>query len=461
MQDTAGQLRKKRVRISRLIHPDENWSLYDRTRDDDEALQASVRKNGVLSPPLVTLDRVIVSGNRRVRAADAVCQGWVSVLVLPIKWSDLTSGERLELLREHNRHRDKSLAEQLRESIVDTSRDEAHRRLCEHRRKQMQQTPGARDFGDIRVRSTISDAKMPMVEAIQQIVKDFADHLPVTLRHIHYALLNIKPLKHAGKPGSRYRNDQQSYNTLTKLVNRMRLEFYIDVDAICDPTRPTTTWEVFSTPRPFIDKTLDGLFKGYYRNLMQTQPHHIEILAEKLTVQNIITSVASDYCIPVTIGRGFCSLPPLKAMVDRYEKSGKDKLIVIGVSDHDPDGEQIVDAFAKGLRDDFYISGVELIKAAVGPEHIKRYSLHPSCDAKPTSANFKRFSAAHGTSAYELEALTPRQLQDEIRRTIDSVIDVDAYNAEVDREKDDAAELDRIRGVVHAALNALDLEGGA
>jgi hypothetical protein len=84
-----------------------------------------------------------------------------------------------------------------------------------------------------------------------------------------------------------------------------------------------------SNPSPFIKFELDQFLKGYYRNLQQSQPSHIEIVGEKNTIQTIVRRVASDYCIPYTIGRGYCSTAPKKKLVERFKKSGKASPIVL------------------------------------------------------------------------------------------------------------------------------------
>jgi len=58
----------------------------------------------------------------------------------------------------------------------------------------------------------------------------------------------------------------------------------------------------------------------------------------------------------------------------------------------------------------------------------------------------------HGTAACELEAVPPKQLQAMLRTAIESVLDLDAYRAEQDRERADAAEIDVAR---RRALSAL------
>ena len=82
------------------------------------------------------------------------------------------------------------------------------------------------------------------------------------------------------------------------------------MDAISDETRPVTTWQTSNTAGQFLQKELNGFAKGYWRDLMRSQPNHVELLVEKNTVEPIVQTIASRYTIPITSGRGFCSIPP-------------------------------------------------------------------------------------------------------------------------------------------------------
>jgi hypothetical protein len=148
-------------------------------------------------------------------------------------------------------------------------------------------------------------------------------------------------------------------------------------------------------------------------------------------------------------------------MAQRYHQSGKDKLILLIISDFDPDGETIAHSFARSMRDDFNIVEVHPIKVALTAEQVEEYKLPPVMTAKATSSNYDRFVDQHGENVFELEALDPDALQGIVREAIDSVIDIDAYNSEVSAEATDAAFLDGVRNTVHDALRDMDWEGGA
>lgn len=57
-------------------------------------------------------------------------------------------------------------------------------------------------------------------------------------------------------------------------------------------------------------------------------------------------------------------------MNDRYRRSGKAKLVMLFLSDHDPEGWDIAETFAKSMRDDFKIADplVRQVAAVGAPE---------------------------------------------------------------------------------------------
>lgn len=73
-------------------------------------------------------------------------------------------------------------------------------------------------------------------------------------------------------------------------------------------------------------------------------------------------------------------------------------------------------------------------------------------DAKENSPNYRRFVAQYGRSAYELEAIPPQELQLVLDQVIRQVIDIEAFNQEIDAERQDAAYLETKRAQVKQAL---------
>ncbi len=128
---------------------------------------------------------------------------------------------------------------------------------------------------------------------------------------------------------------------------------------------------------------------GYWRQRMQSQPNHIEIVAEKLTLQTFLGRIAREHTIPFSIIRGMSSLAPKKKLVDRYRASEKDTLILLVVSDLDPAGDAIAEDLVKSFRRDFGIRKIDAYKAGLTFEQTEDFNLEPSGVANQKKPNLR------------------------------------------------------------------------
>jgi ParB/RepB/Spo0J family partition protein len=438
----------------------ENNQIYrpvDPSDPEIKELAASIRKNGIMEPLVVTADDFIVSGHRRYAAAKLAGLEDVPIRRLSIfRTDDIDAFVRL--LREYNRQREKTNAERLREEIVSINPHAAYAELRRHRREAETISAESIDLGSVKVRSEISDGKQPMLDAAIDVINLRKKFWPLTVRQIHYALLNNPPLRHTKKAQSRYQNDRRSYQDLADLLTRARVAGLIPFDVIDDPTRPVTVWDVHQTVRSFMRREMNTMFKGYARDLMQSQPHHVELVGEKNTVGNILRPVASEYTIPLTLGRGYCSTPPRKKMLDRFKRSGKNTFVILIVSDFDPEGEDIAHNVARSMRDDFGIANVQAVKAALTMDQVKKNNLPPNLEAKAASSRAKKFVAKNGKAVFELEAIPPETLQQIVRRAIENVIDRKLFDREMAAEREDAADLEGVRRKMTEAVKGTDFD---
>jgi hypothetical protein len=308
-------------------------------------------------------------------------------------------------------------------------------------------------------RCQISPAKQLFLAAILRVLTALRAYWPLSDRQLHYRLLGPEaPLTHAGKRNSTYANNLASYRKLTDLITRGRVAGLIPWAAIDDETRPVDLHRAFWNPAEFFRQELGTFLKGYWRNRQQSQPHHIEIVAEKLTVRSILKAVAQEYTIPLTISRGISSLPPKKAIANRYLRSRKDKLILLVVSDLDPAGDTIAEDLVKSFRRDFQIWDIEAYKVAVTIQQVEQFGLEPSMEAKKSSPTYRAFVAKYGTTdAYELEALAPADLARTLEEAIDQVMNLDLYNQELKAEENDSAQIIAVRQQLEAFLETLEL----
>lgn len=443
-----------------VIRPSElNGRIYeDRPMAEVRALAKSIKEIGLQERIGVTRDGVIFSGHTRYRACRVL-----KLKTVPCEVADLYSSDEDEFLRrltECNRQRVKSFSEQAREHAILYNPRETYAALIEFREAQAA-IDGERDdrflsLGSLLKESRLSDVKMQMVLAVQKVVGRLEPYWPVSVRTIHYELLNDPPMRNT-KDGTLYANDVASYKDLADVCKRMRLEGYIRFFAVADMTRKTQAWTANKDVGAFFQKDMGRFLRNYYRDLMQSQPNHIEIVGEKNTVEASIQGIARKYTIPYTLGRGYSSLDPRYKMSERFKASGKERLIILFMTDFDPEGEDIALSFARSMRDHFNVD-VLAKKVCLTAEQVKEFNLPPAATAKTDSSRRKGFVEKHGENVWELEAIPTAQRARLLQEAIDSVIDVEAFNAELAKEAEDSAKLQELRDRVAPMLQSALLD---
>jgi len=456
----TGLVRILTLPIQCLRPSPENEQLYRQVRPDDPevlALADSVRQYGIKEPIRISEDYYIISGHRRRVAAQLAGLQTVPCIVESIR-HDVDRDRFLVLLREHNRQRVKSFDEVLREEIISGDPEEAYQELVEYRRAKQILDIETMVIGERKRRAKISKAKEPFLQAVIRVIEELRPYWPISQRRVHYGLLNDPPLRHASKPKSRYANGKESSKDLSDLITRARIEGRIPDEAIGDDTRPVTSWDVHDNPASFLREQLDSFLQGYWRNLMQSQSAFIAVVGEKATLQPIIRPVLMDYTIPYYLGRGFSSHPPMNWLRKKFQQSGKQYAIVLLLTDHDPDGEVIAYSLPRILRDEYGFDNITAVRVALTHEHVEEFGLVPGGYASDKSSpNKPAFIQRCGDATYELEALKPTNLQEILRGTVERVIDREAFDYEVAREKEDARGIHEVRAQAMKFLKECNL----
>jgi hypothetical protein len=444
-----------RLPIDSIQPAPENELVYRPVRPDDPEivnLAISIRDHGLQEPIIVTSDRYILSGHRR----HAACR-LAGLTEIPCRVAEISryDPEFETILVECNRQRFKDFAEVVREKVVAQSSADAYRTLRAHREAMSVVNGDCLKIDGVKERKRISGAKRPMLEAAIKVIESQRDYWPLSDRSIHYDLLNDPPLRHASKPDSRYRNNPECYQDLCDLLTRARLAGEIPFAAIADPTRPVEIWDAFGDVGSFVQRDLDWFLGGYRRNLQQSQPIHIKIVGEKNTIAGSIRGVAQEYCIPYILGRGYSSLDPRQQLYQRFKRTGRDTLVLLILSDFDPEGEDIAHSFARSMRDDFGVRNIHAKKVCFTYEHTLKRNIPQTFDIKESSSRYRKHAAKYGNRAHELEALAPQERARLLEEAILEVMDIEAFNAEAE----DAAKLQGLREAVGPLLMTA-LQGG-
>ena len=447
----------KKAPLNSIKPSPENDDLYGAVATDAELLNLakSIRKQGLLEPIKISKDNYIISGHRRFAAARLCGLKEVPVITLDLQRADHDALAWKQILRAHNHQRVKSAHVRLKEALLDVDPELAHIQLIAEREKRDRRLPPRIEIDGELIRATISERKQEMLECAIKVVDDLIDFWPLSVRQVHYGMLNYLPLRNSsqGKQRRRYANNLESYKDLCDLLTRARLKGLIDFGALSDETRPVSGVNYPIDVAEFVARENRWYLSGYRRNLLQSQPDHIELIVEKMTVQGIIEPVAEKYTVPMTCGRGYCSITPRYEIVERFKKSGKDRLVLLIAADFDPDGEEIAESLARSIRDDFGVSSVVATKILLRHDQVSEWGLpENTVEAKVSSCQFKAFSQKYGTKVYELEAIEPLKMQEAVAEAIEASIDLEAFNGELAQEREDAATLQAMKAVVTKAL---------
>ena len=432
----------------------ENDELYGVIIHDEQmvALIDSIRNRGLEEPIIITRDRFILSGHRRHYACE-----WLSIDPIPCRIrEDVSRAECTDfhkVLSEYNPQRIKSVGSLLREAMLrDRCPEDTYRAIRDFKEASASVDVNYMDVAGLKTVATISLKKQEFLLAAQQVVKDLKEYWPLSIRQIHYNLLNCPPLITTPKRSKfdrehyRYRNDSTSYDALIELLKPARYLGLIPMDSIDDRTRPQLAHIGFRSVSQYVEQQVSKFLTGFHRHRQDDQPRHIELFAEKNSVFGLLEKVSKEFYVPLTAGRGFCSTPVWRDMAQRFHRSGKDELALIVVSDYDPEGLELADDAIRTLRDLWELPVVGH-RVCITREQINELNLAEDFNpAKESSSNFRRFVARTGSErTWELEALPPAYLIEQVKSAIQANMDMEIFAAVIEQEKRDAAELWRIK----------------
>jgi hypothetical protein len=275
----------------------------------------------------------------------------------------------------------------------------------------------------------------PAVRQVQEILKEFDQYKPLTLRQVYYQLVGKGYIE----------NKVSEYTMLSNLIKWARIDKYIPWKDIEDRTRAFHDLSGWTDKDHFIDQELNNLLYGYRRDLLQGQDKYIELWIEKDALSSIFAKVANPYTVPVVVCKGFSSVSFLNDFRDRLSYQDKHP-IMLYFGDFDPSGVEMLTAMETTLEDELEVSGIEFKRIALLKEDIFEYNLpHNPGALKRADTRAKKHVMTHGELAVELDALRPDVLEGKIRKAIEGELDARAFNIEVKKHDTEIDKLNKLR----------------
>ena len=457
----ASDYRVEIVPIADIKPSPENDDVYGTIERDEQmdALIESISNRGLEEPIIVTADNFIVSGHRRHFAC-----GILGLDSVPVRRKPFNRNDSLDqwhrILAEYNPQRIKTAGTLLKEAMLRHRSEDARDYLLAHCESATKVDAEFTDVEGYKFIRDISEKKQQFLASAKTVVESLRKYWPLSVRQIHYQLLNDPPLISTPKRSKfslehyRYRNDKRSYKALVELVKQARYAGEIPMHCIDDPTRPQYEHRGFSTLSSFIEQQMNGFLMGYHRDRQLDQPRHIEVLGEKNTLLQIIKPVCREYYVPLTLARGYGVHAVWRDIAARFKRSGKDAMTLIVASDYDPEGLDLAKDAIRSLRD---LWGIGLDYHRVGVTRGQIDDLGLANDPNPVKEDSTRVNAfieeTGGEETWELECLPPDYLQDRMREAIESNMDLEIYEQTIQDEQDDADDLNEIREQIIGELD--------
>jgi hypothetical protein len=248
-----------------------------------------------------------------------------------------------------------------------------------------------------------------LLDRVNQVLAEYIDLLPLTLRQIFYRLV--------GAYG--YEKTEQASERLGEMLNKARRAGLVDMDAIRDDGFTSAAPVFFGDVDDFL-ATVAAWARELRFDRQTGQRRRLALWCEAAGMVPQLERVAAPFGVGVYSSGGFDSLTD-KHRIGREWSSTP--ITVLHLDDHDPSGvhcfsalEEDVVAFAR-----HYGGDIEFVRLAVKPEQARQYGL-PSAPPKATDRR-----SFEGNETWQLEALDPHDLADIVRNAIEARLDRALY----------------------------------
>lgn len=270
-----------------------------------------------------------------------------------------------------------------------------------------------------------------IVRHTEEILSEYREQLPITLRQIFYRLVAEYD----------YPKDQKAYEMLSHTLTRARRAELINFEDIRDDGITIVEPPCWSSP----DHLISFMFSeaaAYRTNRLKYQPNDIRIWTEAAGMVPQIAKLVQKYGIPVQSSSGQDSVTARYELARGLDKHRPTEILHIG--DHDPSGlsifnvlEEDVTKFAEELGGVVWFKRIAVTEEQVGSLEL------PTQRRKVTDA--KSYPGVFGdtTITCQAEAIAPNVLANIVMAEVEELICRDSHNAALQEEKEAQNDLEK------------------
>jgi hypothetical protein len=292
----------------------------------------------------------------------------------------------------------------------------------------------------------------------------------VHIRRIHYRLVSQSPPVQM-PDGTTYENTNGCWKALGDAARDARYLGLVPIEAFVDRRNAEPIVNLTIGIRAEMAISNDDLGNAWLPEDMPDLPalaltaptpeqrYHVEVWAEKTTMNDVLVPLAERYGVNVITGMGELSLTACHLFLERVEASGRPARILY-ISDFDPAGDGMPISVARKIEFEIARRGldhdIQVRPVVLTEEQCRRYRL-PRTPIKETDRRGDRFEERFGGGATELdalEALHPGKLEQVLIREIWRYYDADLEDAIEEKAGEVRADLDETNEQAHAEHEA-------
>ncbi|MCA9668099.1 MAG: hypothetical protein KC503_21015 [Myxococcales bacterium] len=278
-------------------------------------------------------------------------------------------------------------------------------------------------------------ATRKLIATCNSIIAEY-DGQPMTLRQLHYQLVSrgVQP------------NTQRAYKRLSSHLSKARMGGLVDWDAIIDRLRVVRARPHFDSPADAVQEVA----RQYAIDTWADQPYRVEVWIEKDALIGVLEDFCEQHDVPLFAARGngstTCLQEAAELRIKAREARGQRTVIAL-MTDHDPTGLCIGEA----ARDALEAMGARPIvcRVALTREQAEARGV-PPIPTKKKDSRSPAYIAQHGDRCWELDCLSPLELQGEVLAVIERYREDERWLAALGREQEQREQLARIAAGVQS-----------
>jgi hypothetical protein len=233
-------------------------------------------------------------------------------------------------------------------------------------------------------------------------------------------------------------NADEIYRRICKFLTDARYAGLIDWDAIEDRGREPQRASQWDSIKSLVESAV----YSYRLPRWSDQDRYVELYCEKQAMESVFRPIANKYHVYFGCNKGYSSASTMYELAKRVKQQIEDnkEAIILYFGDHDSSGldmvrdirERIEEFLTKGT--DYVDPNFQVKQLALNMEQIKQYNPPPN-PAKITDPRAAWYISEYGKTSWELDALKPEILIQLAEQGILKYIDIDKYNAWIEKEQ--------------------------